>query len=250
MKEKKIEIRNFSANYGEYEVLKNLNLEIYKCEIFSIIGPARSGKSTLLRILNRLIELNKNFKFRGEILIDGKDIFKMNLYNLRRKIGIVFEMPAVFPTSIYENIVFGAKMSGIKDKKKLDSLVENSLKNAYLYEEVKERIKDSALNLSGGQQQRLCLARALALNPEILLLDEPCSGLDPISTAKIEEALKKLKNNLTIILVTNNVKQAARVSDRCAFLLDGELIEVDKTENLFTNPKNKKTQDYISGRFG
>jgi phosphate transport system ATP-binding protein len=246
----KIEIKNFSAYYGSEEVIKNLNLNIYKNEIFSIIGPARSGKSTLLRILNRLIELQKDFRFKGEILIDGEDIFKMNLYDLRRKTAIVFEMPVVFPTSIYENIIFGAKISGIRDKRKLNNIVEESLKNAYLFEEVRDRLKDSALNLSGGQQQRLCLARALALKPEILLLDEPCSGLDPISTGRIEEALRKLKENLTIILVTNNVKQAARVSDRCAFLLSGELIEVEETENLFTNPKDKRTQDYITGRFG
>lgn len=250
MKETKINIKNLSAYYDSTPALKDINLQIYKNEILSIIGPARSGKTTLLKILNRLSDLEQNIKISGDIILDDKSIYDMNVFQLRRKMGMVFDIPVVLPATIYENIIFGQKLKGNKNKTKLRDLIEESLKSVYLFEEVKERLQDSALNLSGGQQQRLCIARILALEPEVLLLDEPCAGLDPISTSKIEEALNILKEKLSIVLVTNNVKQAARASSRCAFLLSGELVEVNATSELFTNPKDERTQMYISGRFG
>lgn len=236
--------------FGEIEALKAINLKIIKHEILSIIGPARSGKTTFLRMLNRLNDEEPNFKFSGSVSLDGLDIYKLSPQVLRRRVGMVFALPVVLPLSVFENITYGPKMQGINDKKRLEDLVQKALKDAYLWDEVKDRLKESAFKLSGGQQQRLCIARTLAVEPEVILFDEPCSGLDPISTAKIEEAMQELKKNYTLILVTNNVKQAARISDRVAFFLNGELIELDRTDKLFTAPGDKRTDDYIMGRFG
>jgi phosphate transport system ATP-binding protein len=247
-----IRTKNFSHYFGNIQRLKNINIEILRNEIFGIIGPAGSGKSTFLRALNRLNDLDPNSRVEGSIEIDGKDIYgpDINVVELRRKLGMVFATPVPLPRSIYENVVFGSRMAGVRGKKKLDELVENSLLQTSLWEEVKDRVDSSALKLSGGQQQRLCIARILALKPDFILLDEPCSGLDPISTAKIEDSLLKLKKNYTIILVTNNIKQAARIADRTAFFLNGEMIEVGATDKFFTAPSDQRTNDYISGRFG
>ena len=231
--------------------LQGINLEIRKNEILGIIGPANSGKSTFLRCLNRFNDLSQKFRMQGKVLIDEKDIYSdKNVGLLRKKVGIVFALPIVLPLSIYENVVYGPRRHGIKDKSTLDALVEKTLKESYLWDEVKDRLQISGLRLSGGQQQRLCLARTLAVDPEIILYDEPCSGLDPISTAKIEEAMFKFKEKYTQVLVTNNTKQAARVSDRTALFLLGKLIEIGLTEKLFTSPSDQRTNDYISGRFG
>ena len=245
-----IDIIDLYVYFGNKEIIKNLNIEIYKNEILGIIGPANSGKTTLLRTLNRMNELNPHFQKKGKITFKGKDIDKINPYWLRRKIGIIFALPQVLPISIYDNICYGPRLQGIKNKNQLDQIVEESLKKAYLWEEVKDRLFTPATKLSGGQQQRLCIARTLANNPEVILYDEPCSGLDPISTAKIEEAMRQLKHQYTQIIVTNNTKQAARISERCAFFLMGELIEINQTSILFTAPKDKRTDDYIRGRFG
>ncbi|OGS23804.1 MAG: phosphate ABC transporter ATP-binding protein [Elusimicrobia bacterium RIFOXYB2_FULL_48_7] len=245
----KIQANNFNVFFGKNQVVKSLNMEVYSNEILGIIGPANSGKTTFLKTLNRLNDLDDDFRMEGSILLDGRDInSQFDVIDLRKKVSIIFAMPLPLPISIFDNVAYGPKMHGIK--KGLDEIVERSLKAAYIWEEVKDRLHESALNLSGGQQQRLCIARSLAIEPEVVLFDEPCSGLDPISTAKVEEAMMELKKKYTIILVTNNVKQAARVSDRVAFFLMGELIELDSTEKMFTNPSNKKTIDYISGRFG
>ncbi|MCM8787306.1 MAG: phosphate ABC transporter ATP-binding protein PstB [Candidatus Omnitrophica bacterium] len=246
----KIEIINLNIWFGNIYALKNLNINIYPNEILTIIGPANSGKTTFLRTLNRLNELEQNFKMQGLVKLDGLDIMKMNVGILRKKIGMVFALPTPLPLSIFDNVAYGARMHGITDKKKLEDIVETALKNAYLWDEVKDRLNTSAFKLSGGQQQRLCIARTLAVEPQVILFDEPCSGLDPISTAKVEEALIKLKKNYTLILVTNNVKQAARIGDRTAFFLSGQLIEIDKTNKIFTTPSDKRTDDYIRGRFG
>lgn len=246
----KIIIRNLSIYYGKINALKLLNMDILKNEIISIIGPANSGKTSLLKTFNRLNDMVDNFRMEGSVYLENKDIYNIDIETLRRKIGIVFALPIPLPLSIFDNVAYGPKMSGIKNKQQLSNIVEQSLKDAYLWEEVKDRLKESAFTLSGGQQQRLCIARVLALNPEVLLFDEPCSGLDPISTSKIEETIILLKKNYTIVLVTNNVKQAARVSFRTAFFLSGELVEIDLTEKIFIKPKDKRTEDYISGRFG
>ena len=248
----KIIVDGFSAFYGQTEVLKKIELSIFSQERLAIIGPANSGKSTFLRSLNRLNDLHHHFSYTGKIVFDGKDIYdpQVNVPSLRRRIGMVYAIPAPLPCSIYDNIAYGPRVSGIRSRSQLDELVEFGLKKAVLWDEVKDRLKDPAMNLSGGQQQRMCLARVLALEPEVLLLDEPCSGLDPISTAKIEDALLELKSKYAIVLVTNNTKQAARASDRTAFFLMGQLIEVGLTEELFTNPADKKTEDYITGHFG
>ena len=248
----KVVVRDFSAYYGGHQSLKNVSLEIMPNERLAIIGPAASGKSTLLRSLNRLNDLEINFRKEGKILLDGEDIYGRNVdvSALRRCVGMVYAVPTPLPWSIYENIAFGARMAGVRSKARLQQLVEEGLKAAYLWDEVKDRLDEMATNLSGGQQQRMCLARVLALEPEILMLDEPCSGLDPISTAAIEEALAQLKSKYTIVLVTNNTKQAARASERTAFFLMGELIEVGPTSQLFTNPTRHRTSDYITGHFG
>jgi len=225
-------------------------MEIYANEILSVIGPANSGKTTFLRMLNRLNELEANFKMTGQVTLDKKDITKINVELLRKKIGMVFALPLPLPLSVFDNVAYGARMHGIKNKKNLLQIVEQALQKAYLWEEVKDRLHTSAFKLSGGQQQRLCFARTLAVEPEVILFDEPCSGLDPISTAKVEEAMFKLKKDYTLVLVTNNVKQAARVGDRTAFFLSGELIEVDKTDKMFTAPQDMRTDDYTRGKFG
>jgi phosphate transport system ATP-binding protein len=247
-----IKAENFNHFFGQYQTLKNINLEVQRNEILGIIGPSGSGKSTFLRSLNRLNDLVPNSRVEGSLTIDGIDIYSAgtSVTELRRKLGIVFASPVPLPRSIYENIVFGPKMAGVKDKITLDKLVRRSLEDTAIWEEVKDRLSTSALKLSGGQQQRLCIARILALKPDFILLDEPCSGLDPISTMKIEESLRMLKKDYTIIIVTNNTKQAARVADRTAFFLNGEIIEIGNTDKIFTIPKDKRTEDYISGRFG
>ncbi len=248
----KIIVEGFSAFYDKTEVLKKIELSIFSRERLAIIGPANSGKSTFLRSLNRLNDLHHNFSHSGRIIFDGRDIYdeQVDVPSLRRRIGMVYATPAPLPCSIYDNVSYGPKVSGIRKRSQLDELVEFGLEKAVLWDEVKDRLNEHASNLSGGQQQRMCLARVLALKPEVLLLDEPCSGLDPISTAKIEDALLELKSSYAIVLVTNNTKQAARASDRTAFFLMGQLIEVGQTGELFTKPANKKTEDYITGQFG
>jgi len=241
---------NLNCRYGALPVLKDLNLEIYRNEIFGIIGPANSGKTTFLRALNRLNYLNASYSQSGEIFFASQNLKGISDSILRKKIGIIFALPQVLPVSIYNNIAYGPKVHGITEKDTINQIVEDALKKAYLWDEVKDRLGTPAVKLSGGQQQRLCIARTLAVEPEVILYDEHCSGLDPVSTAKIEDAMQQLKKNYTQILVTNNTKQAARVSERCAFFLMGELIEIDETATLFTEPKDKRTDDYITGRFG
>jgi len=246
----KFNIRNLTIWFGSISALKNISLEIQANEILSVIGPANSGKTTFLRMLNRLNELNINFKMQGEAELDNRDIREIDLAVLRRRVGMVFALPTPLPSSIFDNVAYGVRMHGINNKRKLEAIIEEALKKAYLWNEVKDRLGESAFKLSGGQQQRLCIARTLAVEPEVILFDEPCSGLDPISTAKIEEAMFRLKQNYTIVLVTNNVKQAARVGDRTAFFLTGELVEIDKTDKMFTAPGDLRTDDYIRGKFG
>ena len=250
-KKSKIVVENLSVWFGTNYSLKSINIEVHTNEILGVIGPANSGKSTFLRVLNRLNDLVPSFKIQGKILLEGEDIYKdMEVGHLRQRVGMVFALPVPLPLSIFENIVYGPRRHGIKDKNRLAGIVESTLKQAYLWDEVKDRLQSPAMNLSGGQQQRLCLARTLAVEPDVILYDEPCSGLDPISTAKIEEAMLQFKEKYTQILVTNNTKQAARVSERTAFFLMGELVELDKTEKIFTSPLDSRTNDYISGRFG
>jgi len=247
----KFQIQNLNFYFNSEKVLKEINLEIPANKILGIIGPSGSGKTTFLRSLNRMNDFEITSRIEGKILLDGKDIYNsdFDVVALRKKVGMVFAMPVALPMSIYENVVYGPKLDGINDKNKLSELVEKSLSAAYLWDEVKDRLKTSGMRLSGGQQQRLCLARVLAMEPDVILLDEPCSGLDPISTAKIEDALAQLKKEYTIILVTNNTKQAARV-DNTAFFLMGEMIEVGVTKQIFTSPQKSETNDYITGRFG
>ncbi len=244
------EIEDLNIWFGDMQALKGIKLGIEANEILSIIGPANSGKTTFLRMLNRINELQPNFRMSGSVKWADKDILSYDAQLLRKKIGMVFALPLPLPLSIFDNIAYGPRMHGIGDKKRLSETVESALKEAYLWDEVKDRLSTSAFKLSGGQQQRLCIARTLAVEPEVILFDEPCSGLDPISTAKVEDAMLKLKKHYTIILVTNNVKQAARVGDRTAFFLNGELIEIDKTEKMFTAPLDRRSNDYISGKFG
>ncbi|MCB4791039.1 MAG: phosphate ABC transporter ATP-binding protein [Elusimicrobia bacterium] len=248
----KIRVSNFSFKYGDVNALDNLTFDTYENTILSIIGPAKSGKTTFLRCLNRLNDLNLTSTITGEIFLDDKSIYSndMNVSLLRKKMGMVFAVPVPLPGSIYNNMALGPRLHGITNKEDLDGIIEKSLKSSVLWEEVKDRLDENVTNLSGGQQQRLCLARVLALEPEVILLDEPCSGLDPISTAKIEEALQELKNNHTVILVTNNVNQAARASDLTIFFYLGKIIEYNKTSEIFTKPKNKQTEDYLQGKFG
>jgi phosphate transport system ATP-binding protein len=250
VKETIIKTVNLNCYFGALQVLKNLNLEICRNEIFGIIGPANSGKTTFLRALNRLNYLNASYSQSGEIFLASQDLKSINDSILRKKIGIIFALPQVLPISIYNNTAYGPKVHGITDKDTVNQIVEDALKKAYLWDEVKDRLNEPAVKLSGGQQQRLCIARTLAVGPDVVLYDEHCSGLDPISTAKIEDAMQQLKKDYTQILVTNNTKQAARVSERCAFFLMGELIEIGETAELFTNPSDKRTDDYITGRFG
>ncbi|MDR2395220.1 MAG: phosphate ABC transporter ATP-binding protein [Endomicrobium sp.] len=247
----KIEVKNLSCFYNKKCVLDSLSINVVKNEILSVIGPANSGKTTFLRTLNRMSDLNVSFSRMGEVFLDGENIFNVNMESLRRRVGMLFAMPIPLPMSVYDNIVYAPKRLGLINKKSdIDALVEQSLKDASLWNDVKDRLHTSAMKMSGGQQQRLCIARILAINPEVILFDEPCSGLDPVSTAKVEESMLELKQKYTIVLVTNNVKQASRVSDRTAFFLMGKLIEVDKTGELFVSPKEKQTEGYITGRFG
>jgi len=225
-------------------------VDISTSEILGIIGPANSGKTTFLRTLNRLNELAPDFRISGEVKFSGQNIAEIDLEILRKKVGMVFALPIPLPLSVFDNIAYGIRMHGLRNKKRQQEVVEKALKQAYLWDEVKDRLQEPAFKLSGGQQQRLCIARTLAVEPEVILFDEPCSGLDPISTAKVEEAMLKLKTVYTIVLVTNNVKQAARVGDKTAFFLSGELIEINETKRLFTAPSDKRTDDYLSGKFG
>ncbi|MEK6552453.1 MAG: phosphate ABC transporter ATP-binding protein PstB [Bacteroidota bacterium] len=248
----KFHIQELNFYFNNEKVLKGINFEIPANKILGIIGPSGSGKTTFLRALNRMNDLETGTRIEGKILLDNDDIYRVDydVVALRKKVGMVFAMPVPLPMSIYENVVYGPRLSGNNDRIRLDELVEKSLTAAYLWDEVKDRLKTSGMRLSGGQQQRLCLARVLAMEPDAILLDEPSSGLDPISTAKIEDALTELKKEYTIILVTNNTKQAARVSDNTAFFLMGELIEIGSTEQIFTAPNKIETNDYITGRFG
>jgi phosphate transport system ATP-binding protein len=250
MVDTKISVKNLSICFGEVTAVKNLNLDIYHNEIFTIIGPANSGKTSLLQSINRLNDLNPIYQKGGEILIDNQNIDDIDVELLRKRIGIVFALPFPLPLSIFDNIAYGPRMHDIRNKKRISEVVEKGLREAYLWDEVKDRLHTPAMNLSGGQQQRLCIARILAIEPEVIMFDEPTSGLDPISTARVEETMRILKERYTIILVTNNVAQAARVSDRTAFLLMGELIELNETKRLFTSPADKRTDDYITGKFG
>ena len=247
-----IETKDLKLWYGDHQVLKGITMDIPEHQITALIGPSGCGKSTFLKTLNRMNDLVENVRITGEVKYDGKDIFSSNanVNELRKEIGMVFQKPNPFPMSIYDNVAFGPRTHGIRSKVKLDEIVERSLRDAALWDEVKDRLKTSALGMSGGQQQRLCIARALAVNPEVLLMDEPTSALDPISTAKIEDLALELKDRYTIIMVTHNMQQALRVSDNTAFFLLGEVIEYDKTEKLFSVPSNKKTEEYITGRFG
>ena len=243
-------IENVNLFYGEKQALKNINLDLYKNQVTAFIGPSGCGKSTLLRCLNRMNDLIEGCKVEGKILYENQNISDMNTLELRTKVGMVFQNPNPFPMSIFDNVAYGPRCQGIKNKETLKKIVVDSLKKAALYDEVKDRLKDSALGLSGGQQQRLCIARCIAMEPDVILMDEPTSALDPIATLKIEELINELKKDYTIIIVTHNMQQATRVSDYTAFFMLGEVIECDKTIDLFSQPKNKKTEDYITGRFG
>ncbi len=247
----KMDIRQLNLYYGSFQALKNISLQIEEKQITAFIGPSGCGKSTLLKTLNRMNDLVEGCKIEGQVLLDGEDIYQgMDTAVLRKRVGMVFQKPNPFPMSIYDNIAFGPRTHGIRSKARLDNIVEKSLRNAAIWEELKDRLKKNALGLSGGQQQRLCIARALAVEPEVLLMDEPTSALDPISTSKIEDLALQLRQMYTIVMVTHNMQQAARISDRTAFFLLGEIIEYDETEKLFSIPKDKRTEDYITGRFG
>ena len=247
----KIKVRNLNLYYGDNQALKNINIDLEENKVTAFIGPSGCGKSTFLRTLNRMNDLIDNVKIDGEILVDGEDIYKSkDVIALRTKVGMVFQKPNPFPMSIYDNIAYGPRLHGVKDKKTLDEIVEKSLKGAALWDEVKDRLKKSALGLSGGQQQRLCIARTIAVSPEIILMDEPTSALDPISTNKMEELMEELKKKYTVIIVTHNIQQAGRIADKTAFFLNGEIIEYADTEDIFYKPKDKRTEDYITGRFG
>ncbi len=250
--EKIISVKNLDLYYGDHKALNGINMDIERNSITAFIGPSGCGKSTFLRTLNRMNDLIPNVKIEGEVIYNDKNIYDKNvdIYNLRKEVGMVFQKPNPFPMSIYDNVAYGPKTHGIHNKEKLDQIVVESLKKAAIYDEVKDNLKKSALSLSGGQQQRLCIARALAVKPKVLLMDEPTSALDPISTGKIEELALELKKDYTIVIVTHNMQQALRISDKTAFFLLGDLIEYDDTQKIFSMPKNKKTEDYITGRFG
>ncbi len=250
-KNQKIEVSNLDLYYSDFKALKNINIKIPENEITAFIGPSGCGKSTLLKSLNRMNDLVEGCRIDGQVLLDGEDIYgKMDVNLLRKRVGMVFQKPNPFPMSIYDNIAYGPRTHGIRSKSKLDDIVEKSLRDAAIWEETKNRLKSNALGMSGGQQQRLCIARALAVQPEVLLMDEPTSALDPISTSKIEELAMELKKDYTIVMVTHNMQQAARISDKTAFFLLGEIVEFGETEQLFSMPKDKRTEDYITGRFG
>ena len=247
----KLTIKNLDLYYSEFKALKNINLNIQEKEITAFIGPSGCGKSTLLKSLNRMNDLVEGCRIEGEVLLDGENIYKdMDVNLLRKRVGMVFQKPNPFPMSIDDNIAYGPRTHGIRSKAKLDDIVEKSLRDAAIWDEVKDRLKKSALGMSGGQQQRLCIARALAVEPEVLLMDEPTSALDPISTSHIEDLALELKDRYTIVIVTHNMQQAARISDKTAFFLLGEIIEYNDTTELFSRPQNKKTEEYITGRFG
>lgn len=248
----KIKLEDLSFYYGDNQALKNISMDIANKEITAFIGPSGCGKSTCLKTINRMNDLIEGTRVEGKILLDGEDVYdpRVDVTLLRKKIGMVFQKPNPFPMTIYDNVAYAPRIHGIKNKAKLDQIVEESLKGAALWDEVKDRLKKSALGLSGGQQQRLCIARALAVQPDVLLMDEPTSALDPISTIKIEELMSDLKEKYTIVIVTHNMQQAARISDKTAFFLVGEMVEYDDTQKIFSMPKNKKTEDYITGRFG
>ena len=244
-------IENLDLFYGDFQALKNVNMEIEKNEITAFIGPSGCGKSTFIKSLNRMNDMVAGCKITGKVTLNGQDIYKgMDVNDLRRRVGMVFQKPNPFPMSIYDNIAYGPRTHGIRNKAKLDEIVEESLRNAAIWDETKDRLKKSALGMSGGQQQRLCIARALAVKPEILLMDEPTSALDPISTSKIEDLCMELKKDYTIVMVTHNMQQAARISDKTAFFLLGEVIEYGNTDQIFSMPKDTRTENYISGRFG
>lgn len=246
----KIQVKNLNLYYNKFQALKDINITIKENKIMSFIGTSGCGKSTLLKSINRMNDLVEDCRIEGEILLDSKNVNDIQVNQLRKKVGMVFQKPNPFPMSIYDNIAFGPRTHGITKKSELDFIVESSLKKAALYDDVKDRIYKSALALSGGQQQRLCIARALAVEPEVLLMDEPTSALDPISTGKIEDLVRVLKEKYTIIMVTHNMQQAIRISDDTAFFLLGRIIEVGKTDDIFSNPRDKRTEDYITGRFG
>lgn len=248
----KISVNNLQLYYGEFHALKDINMAIRENKVTALIGPSGCGKSTFLRTLNRMNDLIDNCRVEGSVTLDGENILgpEVDVVHLRKRVGMVFQRPNPFPMSVYDNIAYGPRIHGIKDKARLDEIVERSLKASALWDEVQDRLKKPALGLSGGQQQRLCIARLLAVEPEVLLMDEPSSALDPISTLKIEELMEELKQNYTIIIVTHNMQQAARVSDFTAFFLMGEMVEFDATETIFTMPSDKRTEDYITGRFG
>lgn len=246
-----MEIENLDLFYGDFQALKNVNMQIQKHEITAFIGPSGCGKSTFLKSLNRMNDLVEGCRIIGKVTLEGQDIYKgMDVNELRKRVGMVFQKPNPFPMSIYDNIAYGPRTHGIRSKAKLDDIVERSLRSAAIWEETKDRLKTSALGMSGGQQQRLCIARALAVQPEVLLMDEPTSALDPISTSKIEDLCMELKKDYTIIIVTHNMQQAARISDKTAFFLLGEVIEFGSTDQIFSMPKDERTENYISGRFG
>lgn len=248
----KISVSNLNLYYGQNHALKSVNMEIPENEITAFIGPSGCGKSTFLKTLNRMNDLVEGVRIEGKVVLDGEDIYSPTVDTtlLRKKVGMVFQQPNPFLMSIYDNIAYGPRIHGIKNKAKLDEIVETSLKGAAIWDEIKDRLKKSALGLSGGQQQRLCIARALAVKPEVLLMDEPTSALDPISTLKVEELMAELKKNYTVAIVTHNMQQATRISDNTAFFLVGEMVEMNKTEELFSRPMDKRTEDYITGRFG
>ena len=247
----KFDVKNLNLHYGKFHALKDVNMEIPEKQITAFIGPSGCGKSTFLKCLNRMNDLVEGCNITGDVKLDGEDIFDgMDVNLLRRRVGVVFQNPNPFPMSVYDNIAYGPRTHGIHSKEKLDEIVERSLKQAAIWDELKDRLKKSALGLSGGQQQRLCIARALAVEPEVLLMDEPTSALDPISTSKIEDLAMELKHDYTIIMVTHNMQQATRIADKTAFFLLGQVIEFDDTEKMFSKPQDKRTEDYITGRFG
>ncbi|MBI4211165.1 MAG: phosphate ABC transporter ATP-binding protein [Deltaproteobacteria bacterium] len=247
----KIEINRVSAWFGKHRAIKNISLNVPEKTVTAIIGPSGCGKSTLIRCINRMHETIPGTRTEGEILVDGTNVLKQDPVGLRRRVGMIFQKPNAFPTmSIYENVVAGLRLNGVRDRAKLEEVAVQSLRKAALWEEVKDQLHKSGTGLSGGQQQRLCIARALAVNPEVLLMDEPCSALDPISTARIEDLIHELRSTYTVVVVTHNMQQAARVSDQTAFMYLGELIECGETKRIFTNPQEKRTEDYITGRFG
>lgn len=251
MSQSKISVRNLDLYYGKFQALKNINIALPEKEITAFIGPSGCGKSTLLKSLNRMNDLVEGCKITGQVLLDGEDIYQgMDINLLRKRVGMVFQKPNPFPMSIYDNVAYGPRTHGIRSKVQLDEIVEKALRDAAIWDEVKDRLKKNALGMSGGQQQRLCIARALAVQPEVLLMDEPTSALDPISTSRIEELALELKKDYTIIMVTHNMQQATRISDNTAFFLTGEIVEFNETDTLFSFPKDQRTEDYITGRFG